>query len=433
MAPFVIEEILGKTGAVLVYLGIGIAFGAVLEMAGFANSRRLAAQFYFKDMTVLKVMFTAIVTAMVLLFAASGVGFLDYGRVFVNPTYLLPGVAGGLIMGVGFIVGGFCPGTSLVALANLKIDGLFFFAGLSAGILLFGETVGLYAGLWNSTSMGRFTLPELFGIPTGAVVVLAVLMALFMFWGGEKLERKFGPRVAEGAGAGPARSAERASGRPRAPRRVARRSWAKLAGAAALLAAALAVYGIGQPSARDRWERLAPEKETLLRDRLVQIHPGEVVALSQDRQVDLVLLDVRSEAEFNVFHLIDARRADLGELEGGRFPLRTDAPRENTVLVLMSNGEARATEAWKLLVAQGVPNVYILDGGINRWLDVFGHDGHDRCAPGAHPGEALRHAFDAARGADQSGADPDAHAAVALEYTPKVKLEVGRKLGGGCG
>jgi rhodanese-related sulfurtransferase len=234
-------------------------------------------------------------------------------------------------------------------------------------------------------------------------------------------------------GTGPTPSAEPAWGRRRAPRTGARRPWAKLAGAAALLAAALAVSGIGQPSARDRWERLAPEKEALLRDRMVQVHPGEVAALSQDRQVNLVLLDVRSEAEFNVFHLIDARRVSFDEIEGGRFAVRTDAPRENTVLVVMSNGEERATEAWKLLVAQGVPNVYVLDGGINRWLDVFGHDGHDRCVLGAHPGESLRHAFDAARGADQAGADPDAYAAVALEYTPKVKLEVGRKLGGGCG
>ena len=56
---------------------IGFAFGFTLEMSGFGNSRKLAAQFYFKEMTVLKVMFTAIIVAMVLLFGAVGLGILD--------------------------------------------------------------------------------------------------------------------------------------------------------------------------------------------------------------------------------------------------------------------------------------------------------------------------------------------------------------------
>jgi hypothetical protein len=109
MAPFplLLNEILGKSGAYLVYLIIGFAFGFVLEIAGFAYSPKLAAQFYFKDMTVLKVMFTGIIVAMVLIFGATALGLLDYNLIWVNPTYLWPGILGGLIMGVGFIVGGY--------------------------------------------------------------------------------------------------------------------------------------------------------------------------------------------------------------------------------------------------------------------------------------------------------------------------------------
>ena len=102
----------------VLYLLIGVAFGFVLEISGFGNSRKLAAQFYFKDMTVLKVMFTAIIVACTLVFLSSAMGLLDYNLVWVPPTYLWPGIVGGLIMGVGFIVGGFCPGTSLVAMAT---------------------------------------------------------------------------------------------------------------------------------------------------------------------------------------------------------------------------------------------------------------------------------------------------------------------------
>lgn len=46
-------------------------------MAGFGDSRKLAAQFYFKELTVLKVMFTAIAVAMTLLFGAVGLGLIE--------------------------------------------------------------------------------------------------------------------------------------------------------------------------------------------------------------------------------------------------------------------------------------------------------------------------------------------------------------------
>src|SRR5690349_13596131 len=109
MAPFDLSG-LSAVGNVLVFGAVGFAFGAVLELGGFGDTRKLAGQFYLKDLTVLKTMFTAIVTAAVLLFLASSFGVLDLSRVWVSPTYLWPEIAGGLIMGVGFVLGGFCPG-----------------------------------------------------------------------------------------------------------------------------------------------------------------------------------------------------------------------------------------------------------------------------------------------------------------------------------
>ena len=106
MAPFDIAA-LGRFGTVLLYVGIGFGFGFALERAGFGNSRKLAAQFYLHDMTVLKVMFTGIVVAMLLLFFASAFMLLDFDRVFVNPTYLWPGILGGLLLGMGFVIGGY--------------------------------------------------------------------------------------------------------------------------------------------------------------------------------------------------------------------------------------------------------------------------------------------------------------------------------------
>ena len=107
MAPFDISAALGGSGAVALYIAIGFGFGFALERAGFGNSRKLAAQFYLHDMTVLKVMFTAIVVAMLLLFYASALVYLDMDRVFVNPTYLWSGILGGVVLGMGFVIGGY--------------------------------------------------------------------------------------------------------------------------------------------------------------------------------------------------------------------------------------------------------------------------------------------------------------------------------------
>jgi hypothetical protein len=189
MAPWDVTT-WGHWADVLVHLALGFGFGFVLERAGFGNSKKLAAQFYFSDLTVLKVMFTAIVTAMVLLFWSVGLGLVDFEKIWVNPTYLWPGILGGLVFGVGFLVGGYCPGTSLVAAATLKLDGVAFALGLLAGIFAFGQTVPLFERFWSDSGfLGRLTLFQWLGVPPPVVVVGAVFMALGMFAGGEALER----------------------------------------------------------------------------------------------------------------------------------------------------------------------------------------------------------------------------------------------------
>lgn len=407
MAPFPIEVVFGKFGAYLVYLLIGMAFGAVLEMAGFAHSPKLAAQFYFKDMTVLKVMFTAIIVAMVLIFLTSGLQLLDYSRVWVNPTYLWPGIIGGLLMGFGFIIGGFCPGTSLVALATLRIDGLFFSLGVLTGIFFFGETVDYFTMFWNSSYLGRYTIPDWLGIGAGPVVALIVLMALFMFWGGEQLEKKFTKKSASSP------------------------KW-KIPAAAALLFAAILTVFIGQPSAMDKWNKIAPQKESMLLEREIQIHPGELLSLMNDETKNLVMLDVRPETDYNIFHLRDAKRITNKELPNLAIDLLNEPA--NTVIVLMSNDETLSSTAWKILTASSVSNLYILEGGINYWLDIFKNNEYTKSwDPQANRTEELTHTFPAALGSRHIAADPDYdHLKVKVLFTPKVKLVTKVRRQGGC-
>jgi hypothetical protein len=187
MAPFF--DHLPTVGMALMNIGLGIGFGFVLEQAGFGNCNKLASQFYFNDQSVLKVMFTAIVTAMVLVFWATAVGIIDFDRIALNETFLWPQIIGGLLLGVGFIVGGYCPGTSVVSAATFKLDGLIFLVGCCFGIFVFGQTFAWYARFWESGSFGRFTLSQWLGWSDGVVVLLAVQMALGMFFGAEFLEK----------------------------------------------------------------------------------------------------------------------------------------------------------------------------------------------------------------------------------------------------
>jgi rhodanese-related sulfurtransferase len=405
--PLPLTDLFGQFGAYLIYLLIGFAFGAVLEMSGFAISTKLAAQFYLKDMTVLKVMFTAIVVAMVLIFGASALGLLDYNLIWVNPTYLWPGIVGGLIMGVGFIVGGFCPGTSVVAAATFKLDGLFFVLGTFFGIFVFGETVGLFDEFFYSSYMGRFTLPQLFGVDTGVVVLGVVIMALLAFAFAELMERIFGKQD---------------------PRRAPKWRFGA-AGGLALLGAA--VLFIGQPTSDDRWNSIAPEKDPLLARHAVQIHPGELRDLIYNDRINLVMLDVRAEADYNLFHLLDAEHVPIDQL-AARIPAMQLEP-ANTVFVLMGNDEGTAIKAWQLLTAESVPNVYILGGGVNGWIQTFA----DETFLAAHPSivgpfDTLRYRFDAALGANYAIAYPEAKHPE-LTYVSKVVLKSKRGTSGGCG
>jgi len=199
MMPLDLNALVGHTGQNLFYVLTGIGFGFALEQAGFGNARNLAAQFYLKDMRVLKVMFSAIVTAMLLLYWAGALGWVEVERVFVNPTHLWPGILGGFIFGVGFVIGGYCPGTALVSLSTLKLDGLFFVLGLGAGMFVFGETIDGWRAFWDRSGFyGEVTLMQVFGLPAGVVVLAVVLMALGMFFGAEKIEAYFARRDAEG-------------------------------------------------------------------------------------------------------------------------------------------------------------------------------------------------------------------------------------------
>lgn len=346
MAPLDLSASAGTAGYVLLFGAIGFGFGFVLEMAGFGDTKKLAAQFYLKDMTVLKVMFTGIVVASLLVALAASFGLLDMQRVWVNPTYLWPGILGGLVMGVGFVLGGFCPGTSLVAAATLKIDGMMFLLGALLGVWVFGETVGSFEPFWLSSYMGRFTLPEWLGLPAGVVVLLIALTALLVFRGAEWVEARSGG----------------------APVGLGKARWPA---AGALVATALVVAVHGQPTPEQRWAKAPAALHKQVDDRAIFASPAEVVSLRKDVSVQVNLLDVRDEHDFNLFHVGGARRITPAEARSEALAQRLNGEPATTVTFLIGNGETAALHAWEALRTQGVQNLYVIEGGVNRWLELY--------------------------------------------------------------
>lgn len=160
---------------------VGLAFGFWLERAGFGSSRKLAAIFYFRDFAVVQVMFTAVATAAIGLVALDVFGLFDASQVYRMETLLGPQIIGGLLFGVGFVTGGWCPGTSLVGAASGKIDAWAFIAATLVGSLVYAAFWPQLAPLQDVGACGIVTLPELFHLSSGAVAAIVVAVALVMF------------------------------------------------------------------------------------------------------------------------------------------------------------------------------------------------------------------------------------------------------------
>ncbi|HET9599048.1 MAG TPA: YeeE/YedE thiosulfate transporter family protein, partial [Anaeromyxobacteraceae bacterium] len=188
----------------VVAIASGFCFGFVLERAGFGRAQKLVGQFYGYDLSVFKVMFTAVVTAMTVVLLASAAGLTEFKVIAdhaASATWLVPFVAGGIVVGMGFVMSGYCPGTSWVAMGSGKVDGLFTVVGSMLGGLVWSELEGRpgFAAFHNATYLGSFYLWELFHLPARAgpaiVGAAVVAMAVACFALAERVERALAGRA----------------------------------------------------------------------------------------------------------------------------------------------------------------------------------------------------------------------------------------------
>lgn len=197
MGPLIPNGIIANEWDFVIALLLGIAFGFILEASGFSSSRNITGVFYGYNFVVLRVFFTAVIVAMVGFIYFDYFGWLDMSKIFILPTYLWPMITGGIIMGVGFILGGFCPGTSFTAIAIGKLDGLVFTIGLYVGIFIFSEAFPLFKDFYYSGDLGNVTLTDLTNIPAAWFAFIFTIIALSAFWGTMLIEKKVRKRITE--------------------------------------------------------------------------------------------------------------------------------------------------------------------------------------------------------------------------------------------
>ncbi|MBP8303027.1 MAG: YeeE/YedE family protein [Phycisphaerae bacterium] len=337
---------LGTPGAFVAALLIGMAFGVVLEQAGFGSSRRLASVFYLTDMTVVKVMFTAVIVAAVGLSYVQALGLVALDRVYLLPTVYGPQIVGGLVFGIGFVMAGWCPGTAAAGLAAGKIDALVFLVGSVLGSILFNEVYDAMAGLIRSGDRGVLFVYDSLGMSRGGFVLILAIAGAACFALCEALERSrgshegtTGPRWRKGVSL---TLVILAVGLWLIPSGGPVPAQADTVHAAAADQALLAQIDQGA-------DHMEPEE---LADRLMAPDPG------------LILVDVRPQEEYEAFHIRGAMNVPLSQV------METLEPYRNAgMIVLYSNGMTHPAQARDALARAGFVNAYILTDGLTGFVD----------------------------------------------------------------
>ncbi|PIV94108.1 MAG: sulfurtransferase [Flavobacteriaceae bacterium CG17_big_fil_post_rev_8_21_14_2_50_33_15] len=181
MGPLIPNGLIPMEWDSIIAIIIGIAFGFVLEASGFSSSRKLVGVFYGYDFAVLKVFFTAAAVSVIGIYYMDYLGYLDINQLYVHPTYLWAAIIGGIIMGIGFVAGGFCPGTSLCAVAIGKLDAWVYVGGIMIGVFVFSELYSFFEPIYNGYFLGNITLVDSFGWNPYWVIFIFSIIAIVAF------------------------------------------------------------------------------------------------------------------------------------------------------------------------------------------------------------------------------------------------------------
>jgi len=364
-------DAMGTPTASFLALLIGFGFGFALERAGFSSSRRLAGVFYFTDMAVVKVMFSALITAMLGLSYMVAFGWIKLDQIFLMPTIYGAQIVGGLLFGVGFAMGAWCPGTAAAGLAAGRLDALVFLLGSIGGSILFNELFPVVRSLYTAGDQGPQMAYATLGMSRNGFILAFTLVAVAAFWLAEWAEKARTGRTLY-------------LGTPF----LKAFSLAFVALAAGLFVLAPAKTGAAAPASAASAaidERALMASVDKAQD---HIEPEELADRLMAGEPELAVVDVRSPAEFNAFHIRGALNVPLAKLAEALQPHRNKG-----LIVLYSNGMTHPAQARDSLQRQGFGNVYLLTDGLQGFRDRCLKPVSLRSEPLAAPGAARVNAW----------------------------------------
>lgn len=347
MAPLIPQNIISGDLYLLFALVIGIAFGFILEQAGFSSSRKLAGVFYGYDFVVLKVFFTAGFTAALGIYFFQYLGWIDIDYTYINPLFTWSAIIGGVIMGFGFILGGFCPGTGFAAAVIGKIDGIIFVVGIFIGVLIFGIFYDFFEPLYFGNPLGRVFVYESLGISQKWFLFLLVCVAVVAFAVTQEIQNrssKFKELLNHN------------------------KLNVKYPLTFLMILTTLALF-------------LPEQRNTFLREKSKNIMAEKIMSQNKNMSVfklthslinnidDIYLVDVRSFEEYRDFHLPGAVNLPLENISSKQY--RHLLQQRNKKTVFYSNGSVKAEKAWFYTQRAGWGDFYVLDGGLNNFFDVI--------------------------------------------------------------
>ena len=176
--PLISLDMISPSIELLLAFIVGTGFGFFLERGGVGSAKRICSVFYLKEFYVPQLMFIAIVIGCLGTISFAHLGLIDMSLITFPQTFILAHVVGGLLFGAGLVIGGYCPGTSVVAAANLNMDAFVFIFGVLGGSVLFAETEVYVEWLYEIGDLGTFTLYEWWNTKPGVVSLIVVIFAV---------------------------------------------------------------------------------------------------------------------------------------------------------------------------------------------------------------------------------------------------------------
>jgi uncharacterized protein len=157
----------------------GVLFGFLLQKARVLRYDKQLGALRLRDMTIVKFMLSSVIVGMVGIYLLNDLGLANLS---IKATVLGPVIIGALVFGLGWGLLGYCPGTSMGALGEGRLDALWGIIGMIVGAGLFAEAFPfLEKTLYTWGDLGRITLPQILGVSHWVIIPLFIVGAMLLF------------------------------------------------------------------------------------------------------------------------------------------------------------------------------------------------------------------------------------------------------------